>query len=62
MAVHTIGPSTQEAEGADLSEPDASLDLHEFEASLLYKVSSRTARATQRNPGLGVLGGGLVSC
>jgi hypothetical protein len=25
----------------------------EFEASLVYKVSSRTARATQRNPVLG---------
>ena len=26
------------------------MDLYEFEASLVYKVSSRTARATQRNP------------
>ena len=25
-------------------------DLLEFEANLVYKVSSRTARATQRNP------------
>jgi hypothetical protein len=25
-------------------------DLSEFEASLVYKVSSTTARATQRNP------------
>jgi hypothetical protein len=25
-------------------------DLSEFEASLIYRVSSRTARATQRNP------------
>ena len=24
--------------------------LYEFEASLVYKVSSRTARTTQRNP------------
>jgi hypothetical protein len=24
--------------------------ISEFEASLLYRVSSRTARATQRNP------------
>jgi hypothetical protein len=24
--------------------------MSEFEASLVYKVSSRTARATQRNP------------
>jgi hypothetical protein len=26
--------------------------ISEFKASLVYKVSSRTARATQRNPGL----------
>jgi hypothetical protein len=26
------------------------VDFCEFEASLVYKVSSRTARATQRNP------------
>jgi hypothetical protein len=26
------------------------MDLLEFEASLAYKASSRTARATQRNP------------
>jgi hypothetical protein len=25
--------------------------ISEFEASLVYRVSSRTARATQRNPG-----------
>ena len=25
------------------------VDLHEFEASLVYRVSSRRARATQRN-------------
>ena len=25
-------------------------DLSEFEASLVYRVSSRTSRATQRNP------------
>jgi hypothetical protein len=29
-------------------------DLCEFEASLVYRVSPRTARATQRNPVLGV--------
>jgi hypothetical protein len=27
--------------------------ISEFKASLVYKVSSRTARATQRNPVLG---------
>ena len=26
------------------------VDLSEFEASLVYRVSSKTARATQRNP------------
>ena len=26
------------------------VDFHEFEASLVYKVSSTTVRATQRNP------------
>jgi hypothetical protein len=37
-----FNPSTQEAERY--------LDLCEFKASLVYRVSSRTARATQRNP------------
>jgi hypothetical protein len=41
VVVHAFNPSTQEAEaGGSL----------EFEASLVYRVSSRTARATQRNP------------
>jgi hypothetical protein len=35
-AAHIFSPSTQERE--------------EFEASLVYRVSSRAARATQRNP------------
>ena len=26
------------------------MDLYEFKASLVYRVSSRTGRATQRNP------------
>ena len=33
-------------------------DLYEFEASLIYKVSSRIARATQRGGGRG--GGGQI--
>jgi hypothetical protein len=41
MVAHTFNPSTWEAEGRWISE---------FETSLVYKVSSRTARATQRNP------------
>ena len=41
MVAHAFNPSTREAEaGGSL----------EFEASLVYKVSSRTARAIQRNP------------
>jgi hypothetical protein len=39
--VHDFNPSTWEAEAGKISE---------FEASLVYRVSSRTARATQRNP------------
>ena len=42
MVAHAFNPSTWEAErGRRISE---------FEASLVYKVSSRTARAIQRNP------------
>jgi hypothetical protein len=39
MVAHTFNPSIQEA-GISVK----------FEASLVYRVSSRTARATQRNP------------
>ena len=39
MVVHTFNPSTQETEA----------DRSEFKASLVYKASSRTARATQKN-------------
>jgi hypothetical protein len=42
MVAHAFNLSTQKAErGRQISE---------FEASLVYRVSSRTARATQRNP------------
>ena len=41
MVVHAFNPSTWEAEAGRLSE---------FQASLVYKVSSRTVRAIQRNP------------
>jgi hypothetical protein len=41
VVAHAFNPSTQEAEAGGFSE---------FEASLVYKVSSRTAKATQRNP------------
>ena len=41
MVVHVFNPSTWEAEAGR---------FFEFEASLVYKVSSRTAIATQRNP------------
>ena len=39
---HAFNPNTQEAE--------AGRQISEFEDSLIYKVSSRTARATQTNP------------
>jgi hypothetical protein len=42
--VHAFNPSTWEAEAGGF------LGISEFEASLVYRVSSRTARATQRNP------------
>jgi hypothetical protein len=41
MVAHTFDPSTQEAE------TDQSFEL---EVSLLYRPSSRIARATQKNP------------
>jgi hypothetical protein len=41
VVAHTFGPSTQEAEAGRFLE---------FETSLVYKVSSRTARAIKRNP------------
>jgi hypothetical protein len=44
VVAHAFNPSTREhsrGKGQQISE---------FEASLVYKVSSRTARATQRNP------------
>ena len=39
--MHAFSPSTHEAEAGGSPE---------FEASLVYKSSSRTAKATQRNP------------
>jgi hypothetical protein len=41
VVAHAFNPSTQGGRGRRISE---------FEASLVYKVSSRTARAIQRNP------------
>jgi hypothetical protein len=41
VMAHAFNPSTREAEDRQISE---------FEASLIYRVSSRTARAIQRNP------------
>jgi hypothetical protein len=38
VVAHAFNPSTREAEAG------------EFEATLVYRVSSRTARAIQRNP------------
>ena len=42
VVAHTFNPSTWEAE--------AGASLSSIESNLVYKVSSRTARATQRNP------------
>jgi hypothetical protein len=50
MVAHTFNPSTREAERR----------ISEFEANLVYKVSSRTARATQRNPDSGGGRGGAA--
>ena len=36
------------------------MDLCEFEASLVYKVSSRTAKTTQRNPFLKIQNGVVI--
>jgi hypothetical protein len=41
VMAHDFNPSTLGGRGRQISE---------FEASLVYRVSSRTARATQRNP------------
>jgi hypothetical protein len=41
VVAHAFNPSTWEAESRQISE---------FDASLVYRVSSRTARAIQRNP------------
>ena len=41
MVAHTFDPSAQEAEAGESLE---------FQVSLIYKVSSRTAKATKKNP------------
>jgi hypothetical protein len=41
VVVHTFNPSIQ---------TQRQVDLCELEASLVYRMSSRRARATQRNP------------
>jgi hypothetical protein len=45
VVAHAFNPSTWEAEAGGFLR-----QISEFEDSLVYKVSSRTARATQRNP------------
>jgi hypothetical protein len=44
VVAHAFNPSTWEAEAG------RGRKISEFEAILVYKVSSRTARAIQRNP------------
>jgi hypothetical protein len=43
VVVHDFNPSAR-------GQGERGRQISEFEASLVYKVSSRTARATQRNP------------
>jgi hypothetical protein len=46
-----INPCTHgPLEGIYDPNPNSTMRISEFEASLVYKVSSRTARAIQRNP------------
>jgi hypothetical protein len=45
MVAHAFNPSTRKWGGGGRGRR-----ISEFKASLVYKVSSRTARATQRNP------------
>ena len=47
MEVHTFNHSSGGREGEDRQRQ---VGLCEFKTSLVYRVSSRTARATQRNP------------
>jgi hypothetical protein len=51
VVAHAFNPSTWEAEAG------GGRWISEFEASLVYKMSSRTARAIQRNPVLEKKGG-----
>jgi hypothetical protein len=44
VVAHAFNPSTWEAEAG------RGRQISEFEASLVYRVSARAARATQRNP------------
>ena len=46
VVAHACNLSTWEVE----AEAGRCRQISEFEASLVYRVSSRTARATQRNP------------
>jgi hypothetical protein len=45
VVAHAFNPSTWEAEAGEFLSSRS-----ELEVSLVYRVSSRTARATQRNP------------
>jgi hypothetical protein len=54
VVAHIFSPSAREAEGqrgrGAEGQRGRGRRISEFEASLVYKVSSRTARALQRNP------------
>ena len=45
VVAHAFNPSTREVDSGGRGR-----QISAFEASLVYRVSSRTARATQRNP------------
>lgn len=51
MVAHTFNPRTWEAKASK---------SHEFETNLIFRVSSRTCRATERNPVLKNKSGGRV--
>jgi hypothetical protein len=52
VVAHAFNPGTWEAEAERQRERERGRGrrISELEASLVYRVSSRTARATQRNP------------
>jgi hypothetical protein len=50
MVAHVNNSGIQKGNGGSQHSGGRGRQVSEFEASLVYKVSSRTARAIQRNP------------